>query len=125
MLDRYVPALASEPETDKYIDGHCSTIALSNSETRVPQSVGLNSQFVGGAIGKASNEDLYGDNLSRKFVARAQVALQIGKMLSAVFDPDSVQIEEAESGLHKLLNSLITGTQSKSLPLCEMVAMSL
>ncbi|RSL75803.1 hypothetical protein CEP51_010533 [Fusarium floridanum] len=60
------------------------TIMLSDFEYSIPQSVGFNHQFASAAVGKASDEDLYGDDLPRKFVARAQVALQIGKILDAM-----------------------------------------
>lgn len=120
-----MPALANEREADKYINGDYSTITLSNFEYRIPQSVIVNRQFVSSAIGEASDEDLHGDDLSRKFVARAQVALRINKMLDAMVNSDPVQREEAETNLHKLVNTLITRTQSKSFPLCETVAMSL
>ncbi|ENH69227.1 hypothetical protein FOC1_g10004760 [Fusarium oxysporum f. sp. cubense race 1] len=75
-----------------------STITLSHFEPRIPQFVGLNRRFAGLSIGEAEEEDLYGDDLSRKFLARAQVALRIGKILDAV---------------------------GKSFPLCETVAMAL
>ncbi|EXM16629.1 hypothetical protein FOTG_15060 [Fusarium oxysporum f. sp. vasinfectum 25433] len=75
-----------------------NTITLSHFEPRIPQFVGLNRRFVGLSIGEAEEEDLYGDDLSRKFLARAQVALRIGKILDAV---------------------------GKSFPLCETVAMAL
>ncbi|KAJ4204297.1 hypothetical protein NW767_004489 [Fusarium falciforme] len=98
---------------------------LSDFDYRIPQSVGLNHQFVGAAVGKVSDEDLHGDDLSRKFVARAQVALHIGKILDAMASPDPAQRQEAETNLHRLVSSLITRTQGKSFPLCEAVAMSL
>ncbi|KAF5575659.1 casein kinase II subunit beta-2 [Fusarium pseudocircinatum] len=102
-----------------------STMKLSNFEYRIPQFVGLNRQLVGVAISEATDEDLYGEDLSRKFAARAQVALRIGKILNAITNSEPVQREEAETDLHKLVISLITRTQGKSFPLCETVAMSL
>ncbi|UPK94299.1 hypothetical protein LCI18_005234 [Fusarium solani-melongenae] len=75
---------------------------LSDFDYRIPQSVGLNHQFVGAAVSKASDEDLHGDDLPRKFLARAKVALHIGKILDAMASPDPAQIEEAETSLHRL-----------------------
>ncbi|KAI8662450.1 Zn(2)-C6 fungal-type domain-containing protein [Fusarium sp. Ph1] len=116
LLDRYVPPLSSESKAKEYSNDACRTIMLSDFDYRIPQSVGLNHQFVGAAVGKASDEDLHGDDLPRKFVARAKVALHIGKILDAMASPDPVQREEAETSLHRL---------GKSFPLCEAVAMSL
>lgn len=98
---------------------------LSDFEYHVPQSVGFNHHFASAAVAKASDEDLYGDDLARKFLARAKVALHIGKILDAVVNSDSAQREEAETTLHRLVSSLITRTQGKSFPLCEALAMSL
>ncbi|KAI8715307.1 Zn(2)-C6 fungal-type domain-containing protein [Fusarium sp. LHS14.1] len=101
------------------------TIMLSDFEYHVPQSVGFNHHFASAAVAKASDEDLYGYDLTRKFLARAKVALHIGKILDAVVNSDSKQREEAETTLHRLVSSLITRTQGKSFPLCEALAMSL
>ncbi|KAJ3461508.1 hypothetical protein MRS44_010061 [Fusarium solani] len=78
------------------------TIMLSNFDYRIPQSVGFNHQFASAAVSKASDEDLHGDDLPRKFVARAQVALHIGKILDDMVNPDPAQREEAETNLHRL-----------------------
>ncbi|KAI8661409.1 Zn(2)-C6 fungal-type domain-containing protein [Fusarium keratoplasticum] len=105
LLDRYVPPLSSESKAYDYANGAYRTIMLSDFDYRIPQSVGLNHRFVGAAVGKASDEDLHGDDLPRKFVARAKVALHIGKILDAMASPDPAQREEAETSLHRLQDS--------------------
>lgn len=125
LLDRYMPPLSSELKTDEYLNDAYRTIMLSDFDYRIPQSVGFNHQFASAAVSKASDEDLHGDDLPRKFVARAQVALHIGKILDDMVNPDPAQREEAETNLHRLVSSLITRTQGKSFPLCEALAMSL
>lgn len=124
LLDRYV-LIFQVNLCNGYINNECRTIMFSDFDYRIPQSVGLNHQFVSAAVGKASDDDLHGDDLPRKFVARAQVALHIGKILDAMASPDPAQREEAETSLHRLVSSLITRTQGKSFPLCEALAMSL
>lgn len=109
----------------EYTNDDYRTIMLSDFEYSIPQSVGFNHQFASAAVRKASDEDLFGDDLPRKFVARAQVALHIGEILDAMVNSDPAQREEAETNLHRLVSSLITRTQGKSFPLCETVAMSL
>ncbi|RSL71585.1 hypothetical protein CEP54_001264 [Fusarium duplospermum] len=79
---------------------------LSDFEYSIPQSVGFNHQFASAAVSKASDEDLYGEDLPRKFVARAQVALHIGEILDAMVNSDPAQREEAETNLHRLVSAL-------------------
>lgn len=101
------------------------SLTLSSFDYDIPLSIGPVHRFATAAVARASDEDLFGDDATRKFMARAQVALQIGNSLDALSSSNQSQVKEAETRLHELAGYYITRTQGKSFPLCETVAMSL
>ena len=102
------------------------SLILSVFRSSMTQWIGPGHHFATAAVETTSDQDLMGDDLPRKFMARASVALQIGNLLQgALAASEPIQMQRSEEGLQNLARCFITRFESGSFPLCETVAMSL
>lgn len=101
------------------------TIALSNIDRCLPYLVEAHHIPPNSALFHVSKADLYGRDVVRILLARAEYAVRLGDMLKVIRGSDADKYDEVETEICNKISDYVCTTQGGSFPLCETVAMSL